>query len=249
MILVLIAFALGGILKGATGAGAPIIAVPVMTLFFGAPFAVAVFSIPNLVTNIWQGWHYRQHRLTGPLTLHFALAGALGAGLGSFMLAWLPTEALNLTVALSVLAYVGFRALRPGWRLGLDRAEKLAAPMGILGGILQGAAGLSAPVSLSFLNELKLERPQFIVTISVFFFAMALVQIPPAGRAWHPDRRAFSAQLSCPDPLDGGHAAWGVAGTARVGRDLRPGDPRAAVAAVAATDLAGGHRLMPAGRA
>ncbi|MEE4345738.1 MAG: TSUP family transporter, partial [Paracoccaceae bacterium] len=33
-------------------------------------------------------------------------------------------------------------------------------------------------VSLSFLNALKLERPQFIVTISVFFFAMALVQIP-----------------------------------------------------------------------
>jgi uncharacterized protein len=178
LILVLIAFALGGILKGATGAGAPIIAVPVMTLFFGAPFAVAVFSIPNLVTNIWQGWHYRRHRVRGPLTLHFAVAGALGAGLGSFMLAWLPTEALNLTVALSVLAYVVFRGLRPGWALSLSRAEKLAAPMGILGGILQGAAGLSAPVSLSFLNAIKLERPQFIVTISVFFFAMALVQIP-----------------------------------------------------------------------
>ena len=37
---------------------------------------------------------------------------------------------------------------------------------------------MSAPVSLSFLNAIKLERPQFIVTISVFFFAMALVQIP-----------------------------------------------------------------------
>jgi uncharacterized protein len=178
LILVLIAFGLGGILKGATGAGAPIIAVPVMTLFFGAPFAVAVFSIPNLVTNIWQGWHFRQHRLPGPLMLHFALAGALGAGLGSLMLAWLPTEALTLTVALSVLAYVAFRALRPGWRLSLARAETLAAPMGVLGGILQGAAGLSAPVSLSFLNAIKLERPQFIVTISVFFFAMAVVQVP-----------------------------------------------------------------------
>ena len=178
LILVLIAFALGGILKGATGAGAPIIAVPVMTLFFGAPFAVAVFSIPNLVTNIWQGWHYRQHRLSGPLMIRFAVAGAWCAGIGSVMLARLPTEALTLTVALSVLAYVGFRALRPGWRLSLPRAEALAAPMGVLGGILQGAAGLSAPVSLSFLNALKLERAQFIVTISVFFFAMALVQIP-----------------------------------------------------------------------
>ncbi|MFU8862437.1 MAG: sulfite exporter TauE/SafE family protein [Rhodobacterales bacterium] len=176
--LVIIAFALGGILKGATGAGAPVIAVPVMTIFFGAPFAVAVFSIPNLVTNIWQGWAYRAHVVKGPLMLRFAVAGALGAGLGSFMLAWLPTEALTLTVALSVLAYVGFRAARPGWTLALHRAEKLAAPMGVLGGILQGAAGLSAPVSLSFLNAIRLERAQFIITISVFFLAMALVQVP-----------------------------------------------------------------------
>lgn len=178
LILVFLAFGLGGILKGATGAGAPIIAVPVMTIFFGAPFAVAVFAIPNLVTNIWQGWSFRRHALASPLTLHFAVAGALGAGIGSFMLAWLPTEALNLTVALSVLAYAGFRVLRPGWTLSLARAEALAAPVGILGGILQGAAGLSAPVSLSFLNALKLERVQFIFTISVFFFAMAVVQIP-----------------------------------------------------------------------
>lgn len=176
--LVLIAFALGGILKGATGAGAPVIAVPLMTIFFGAPFAVAVFSIPNLVTNIWQGWVYRDHVVKGPLMLRFAVAGALGAGIGSFMLAWLPTEALTLTVALSVLAYVGFRAARPGWTLALPRAERLAAPLGLLGGILQGAAGLSAPVSLSFLNAIRLERGQFIVTISVFFFGMALVQIP-----------------------------------------------------------------------
>lgn len=178
LILVFLAFGLGGILKGATGAGAAIIAVPVMTIFFGAPFAVAVFAIPNLVTNVWQGWSFRRHALASPLTLHFAVAGALGAGIGSFLLAWLPSEALNLAVALSVLAYVGFRAFRPGWVLSLARAERLAAPMGVLGGILQGAAGLSAPVSLSFLNALKLQRPQFIFTISVFFLAMALVQIP-----------------------------------------------------------------------
>jgi uncharacterized protein len=111
--LVIIAFALGGILKGATGAGAPVIAVPLMTIFFGAPFAVAVFSIPNLVTNIWQGWVYRDHVVKGPLMLRFAVAGALGAGIGSFMLAWLPSEMLMLTVALSVLAYVGFRTAAP----------------------------------------------------------------------------------------------------------------------------------------
>ena len=41
--------------------------------------------------------------------------------------------------------------------------------MGVGGGILQGSAGLSAPISITFLNSMKLERNQFIPTISVYF--------------------------------------------------------------------------------
>ena len=40
--------------------------------------------------------------------------------------------------------------------------------MGAGGGVLQGSAGLSAPVSITFLNSMKLERNQFIPTISVY---------------------------------------------------------------------------------
>ena len=43
-----IAFAMGGILKGATGAGAPIIAIPVLALLYNVQFAVAVFIIPSV---------------------------------------------------------------------------------------------------------------------------------------------------------------------------------------------------------
>ena len=60
LIIVGLAFAMGGILKGATGVGAPLIAVPVMTSFVDIRFAVAVFVVPNLVTNLiqsWLGWY------------------------------------------------------------------------------------------------------------------------------------------------------------------------------------------------
>ena len=39
-------------------------------------------------------------------------------------------------------------------------------------------AGISAPISISFLNAIRLERAAFIATISVFFVAMAVTQIP-----------------------------------------------------------------------
>ena len=50
IIAILIAFALGGILKGATGAGAPIVTIPVIAAFYDVRVAVIIMVIPNLLT-------------------------------------------------------------------------------------------------------------------------------------------------------------------------------------------------------
>ena len=82
ILLALIGLGLGGILKGATGAGAPVIGVPVLAVIFNVPMAVAIFTVPNLLTNLWQGWQFRKHQISRRFTLIFAGAGALGAGIG-----------------------------------------------------------------------------------------------------------------------------------------------------------------------
>lgn len=178
ILLALIGLGLGGILKGATGAGSPVIGVPVLAMIFNVPTAVAIFTIPNLITNIWQGWQFRGHQISRRFTLVYAGAGALGAGIGSLLLAFLPGDVLMGVVAGVVLLYIGFRIFRPGWQLARPMAERICAPVGLIGGMMQGAGGISAPVSVTFLNAMRLERGQFIATISVFFCAMSLVQIP-----------------------------------------------------------------------
>ncbi len=172
------ALALGGVLKGATGAGAPILAVPVMAVFFGVEIAVVTFAVPGLLLNIWQGWQYRAHQAAPRFTWVFAGAGGAGAAAGSWILARLPANLLLLAVAGVVFAYVGFRLSRPHWVLSEARANRLVGWAGLLGGMLQGATGVSAPVSVTFLNAMGLARPVFIATISVFFAAMAAAQIP-----------------------------------------------------------------------
>ena len=57
-------------------------------------------------------------------------------------------------------------------------AHKLNMPMGFLAGFLQGAFGISAPATLTFLNAIKFERTEFIVIVSVFFMTMSLIQLP-----------------------------------------------------------------------
>lgn len=178
LLLICGAFALGGILKGATGAGAPIVAVPLLAILYDVPFAVTIFAIPNLLPNIWQGWRYREHQLPPRFTWGYAISGGLGAGAGTVLLANLPTTVLTVSVALVVLVYITFRLLRPGWKLAMATALAVVWPVGFIAGVLQGASGLSAPISLTFLNALRPERKEFIATIAIFFAGLAAVQIP-----------------------------------------------------------------------
>ncbi len=178
LIYIIIGFALGGVLKGATGAGAPIIAVPVIALFYDVPLAVAIFIVPNFLANIWQIKSHYADRLPGSFVAKFAGAGTLGAAFGTMMLVSLSGETLKLVVAIAMLLYIGFRLLRPDWALSYRIGSMLSLPVGGLAGLMQGATGISAPISITFLNAMKLERGQFIFTISVFFITMLAVQIP-----------------------------------------------------------------------
>ena len=178
LLLVALAFAFGGILKGATGAGAPVLAVPLLVLLYDVQFAVAVFLLPNLVPNLWQAWSYRAERFDTRFVVSLGFAGALGAGIGTVALAGLSADLLTAGVAIMVFLYVGFRLVHPNWQLAHRLAARVVWPVGFLAGFLQGASGVSAPVSITFLNAMQLQRGQFISTISVFFVAMALVQLP-----------------------------------------------------------------------
>lgn len=178
LFLAALALAGGGILKGAIGAGAPVLAIPALSLIFDVRYAVAVLVIPNLITNLSQWWQYRDRMLPRAFTTLFAAGGALGALAGSFMLAFIPPDILLTVVGLVVLLYIAFRLFRADWVLPYSRGLLLAGPAGFAGGMLQGAAGLSAPVSISFMSAMKLERPTFIATISVFFMLMSIIQGP-----------------------------------------------------------------------
>ena len=175
---ILIAFALGGTLKGATGAGAPVITIPVIAAFYDVRIAVIIMVIPNLLTNISQIYQFRKTILPLFFTFSFALGGGIGAFIGTMLLINLPIKILTLAVAFIVIIYIILKIVVPSWQLTYKKATKLVFIMGTGGGVLQGSAGLSAPISITFLNSMKLERKQFIPTISVYFGIMSIFQFP-----------------------------------------------------------------------
>lgn len=178
MLIVALAFVAGGMLKGATGYGAPLLAVPVMAVSVDMAFAITIFSVPNILPNLWQAFAYRAHRLSSGFLLRFGGAAAAGSGLGAIVLATVRQDILALVLAAIIVLYIAFRLRQPGWRLPPRAATALAAPVGFVGGMFQTAIGLSAPVSLTFLSSMRLERPAFVQTIAVFFASVGVVQLP-----------------------------------------------------------------------
>lgn len=178
IVIAAIAIAAGGLLKGATGAGAPILGVPILALLFDLPTAVSIFAVINLVSNIWQCWSFRKSLADKRLGLVFVGAGGVGALIGTVALVRLPADLLMGGLASIVFLYIGLRLNRPDWRLQRETGRRLALPVGFAAGIMQGAGGLTAPVSVTFLNAMRMDRSEFIATITLFFLGLALVQVP-----------------------------------------------------------------------
>ncbi|RUR38609.1 sulfite exporter TauE/SafE family protein [Vreelandella populi] len=167
-----------GIVKGAIGSGVPVLVIPVLTMLYDVKLAIAVLVAPNLFSNIVQIWQYRRHLLPTRFLITFSLAGALGIIVGTWGLVVLSPELLSLGVAGAIIIYLMIKLTNRQFTLSYATASRIVIPVGFLGGILQGAAGMSAPASITFLNAMRLERPVFIASISVFFVAITCVQIP-----------------------------------------------------------------------
>lgn len=177
IIAVTVCLALGGILKGATGAGAPLLAVPALALFFDLHFAIVVMVIPNILTNFWQAWKFREHLPTRSFLAPLLIGSIIGVLIGTYILTSVPLSLLPVFLSFAIVGYIVLRLARPNWVLDMALATRLSLPAGIGAGFLQGASGISAPVSITFLNAIRLPRPVFVVTISSLFLALSIFQL------------------------------------------------------------------------
>ncbi|PRY65675.1 hypothetical protein B0H98_102203 [Vreelandella songnenensis] len=178
MLIALLTLLAAGIVKGAIGSGVPVLVVPVLTMLYDVKLAIALLVAPNLFTNMVQIWQFRRHLLPLRFLVAFSLAGAIGILVGTWGLVVLSPELLSMGVAGAIILYLLIKLTNRQFALSYSAASRIVIPAGLLGGVLQGAAGMSAPASITFLNAMRLERPVFIGSISVFFTSITIVQIP-----------------------------------------------------------------------
>jgi len=165
-IIILVTIALGATLKGITGLGLPIFAIPALAMFVPVDVAVIIMALPSLVANSWLIIVHREHLPQMRAHRAFLALGFVGALVGTWFLANLDDAILRILLAswLGLYLIQHFTGIGKsgmfGGKAGLD------GPLGFAAGTFQGATGISAPVIAPYYHAHGL-------TLSAYAFAVA----------------------------------------------------------------------------
>lgn len=174
------ALAVGAVVKGATGMGLPLIALPVLATTFGLQHAVGIMAIVQVFTNSAQIWQFRaaRHHEAMRFLPVFLVAGGIGVLAGTWLLSSLPERVLVLSLGVLLLAYFVLKISRPHLSVGPVAARRFGPPAGFGSGVLQGATGISAPIGVTFIHAMGLGRDAHVYAVSAMFLVLGVVQLP-----------------------------------------------------------------------
>lgn len=169
-----LAFVLGGTVKGALGVGLPLVAVPLLSLWVPSPQAIAFLVVPVLSSNLWQA--VEAGRFWQSLKRFRGLIGAqfVATVLTVRMTLAMTASQLNVLLAFALLLAVSLMALQPSLRINPKQEHRAGTAVGLFSGMLGGVSSLTGPVIITYLLALKLDRETFIGSISVIYLAGAL---------------------------------------------------------------------------
>ncbi len=177
------AFALfmAGVVKGILGIGVPVVSVSLLSLVINIPTAVSLLPVPILLSNLWQslpsGWAPRTFKRFGPLIV----ALVVGTFAGAQLLVIVDQRTLIGIVGTAVLAFAVSGYFPHHLRLGQRGERWLGVPVGFLAGLLGGMTTFFGPPLIMFLFALKLDKDEFVGTISTLYLCAAVPLVVALG--------------------------------------------------------------------
>jgi uncharacterized membrane protein YfcA len=163
----------GGLIKGTLGVGLPLFAVPVMSLFISSTQAIALVSVPVLVSNIWQVWQEGSLKTSLKRFWPLMLTQAIMTVLSVYWTLSFSIRELNMVLALALIVAVVLMAFKPSFNIPPDKEPAISALVGVTSGLLGGASSLMGPIVISYMMSLKLSRDEFVGCISVIYLNAA----------------------------------------------------------------------------
>lgn len=198
ILVILFAVSAGALVKGLSGLGLPMVAVPLMAGFFGVEHSVALMVVPMMLTNMWQLWTFREHATSFPNMPLVTVISVLGVAVGSWILASVPDRWLIGLLAIWLGLYLVSLALHYEPRIDKHQGSWLSFAIIWFAGVMQGATGSAGPVVGPYVHALGLRKGPYVFAVSVLFQIFGMTQI--AALAWHgvlTVERFYEGALAC----------------------------------------------------
>lgn len=210
-------FVVAGAVKGVVGLELPTVAMALLALLVAPTQAALLLIVPSLVTNVWQAgpWHTLAPLLPRLAVLQVGVCLGTCAGLALWNAPGGTTSQLALGAVLVAYGVWGFAA-RP-WRTSGAVSRRLAAPAGLVTGLVTAATGVFVVPAVPWLQALGLTRDELVQAMGLSFsvstvaLAIGLGLTTPVG--W---TEAAASLLMLPPALAG------MAIGARLRRRLSP---------------------------
>lgn len=163
--------------KGMSGLGFPLIAVPAASLLLSPRDAVVLVALPNLVANLLLVARTRGPEAP-PVRLGLVgLTGVPATAAGALLLSALDPAPLSVLLGCATLffALANLRATPlVSFRRGSARTALL---VGTAAGLLQGSTGASGPVLAMYMYGLRLPKGAFIYSLNVLYSVFGAVHV------------------------------------------------------------------------
>jgi uncharacterized membrane protein YfcA len=195
--IVLVAVIIGSVSKAVTGMGLPVIVIPIAALFVDIEDAVVVIALPNLLANGVLGIRERSHLPETRDLGRLAVAGIIGAVIGTLLFVNVPDEPLVIALIVAIAFYITTFFLKPDLRTTPAQSRRWSPPVGLLAGTFQGAIGISGPIVGSWIHSFRLPRGAHILSVTGLFFVSGLTQFVVLVANGQLSGRVVATLLAC----------------------------------------------------
>jgi hypothetical protein len=176
-----VVFVFGGVVKGVTGVGLPLVLVPLAAQFIPVPEAVALVSVPMVATNMTQAAEGGHTLAAAGRIWPILVLLVVGTVIGVHLLVTIDRHVLNLILGLAFLGLAGLLVVMPRLRLSPAVARWGGPAVGLGAGILGGMSAMFGPPMIAYLVGLGTEPDSFVKQMAIFAFTAAVTMLLALG--------------------------------------------------------------------
>ena len=161
------------LVRGITGFGSGLIAIPLLALIYPLQTVVPLIVLLDLIGSGAQAISSRKHA-DWRILLPLLPATLVGIALALYFFQHIDTSTLSLSLGVFVMVFAVYQLLPTP---DLEGSSIMAAPLGLLGGLMGFLFGTGGPFYVVYFDLLKLEKKSFRANYSFYFLLDGLFRM------------------------------------------------------------------------